>query len=133
MQQAVVRLDTDGIETTTVEIGCGATTNRISPRNAKKIQEFVDKNRIELAIVGSRVDPSKQVTAGKSDWDYLINECEGIAPRKKLRDVQNGVGKYLPRGRSRTDEFGNTRSGLDVERNVPLTPGKPYVKFRPRS
>lgn len=132
MQEVVVRLDTEGIETTTVEIGYGATTSRISPRNAKRIQDFADKNRIEVTIVGSRVNRAKRTTDA-SDWDYLINESEGITPRKTLRDIERSAGKYLPRGHSRTDHFGNRRAGLDVERNVPMEPGKPYVRFRPGS
>lgn len=132
MQTVVVRLDTEGIETTIVEIGGGAVTSRISPRNAKKIQEFADKNRIEVTVVGSRVDRAKRTTEA-SDWDYLVNESDGITPRKGLRAIERSAGKYLPRGRSRTDAFGNTRSGLDIERDVPTVSGKPYVRFRPRS
>lgn len=105
MQKVVVRLDTEGIETTTVEVGRGATTRRISPRNAKKIQEFADKNRLEITVVGSRVDRARRVT-NASDWDYLINQSERITPRKKLRDI---------------------------ERGVPIESDKPYVRFRPRS
>lgn len=132
MHQVELRLNSEGTETTIVEIGNHATTQRISPSNAKKIQEFVDKYQIEVDVVGSRIDPTKEITPGGSDWDYLLNECEGLVRPKSLRVIEDSAGKYLPKGRSRTDEFGNTRSGLDAERNVPLQPGKPYVKFRPR-
>ena len=86
MSEVTLRLNSQGTETTIAEIGNGATVSRISPRDAKKIQDFADNNRVDL-----------------------------------------------PRGRQRTDEFGNTRSGLDIERNVPLQPAKPFVRFRPRS
>lgn len=132
MSEVHLRLDSRGIETATVEIGNGATVSRISPRNAKKIQDFADSNRIEVIVVGSRVDPGKQLVTGRSDWDYLINEAEIVEPRKGLRDIKRSAGKYLPHGRQRADEFGNSRAGLDVEQNIALQPGLPFVRFRPR-
>lgn len=132
MSEVRLRLNSQGTETTTAEVGNGATVSRISPRDAKKIQDFADRNRVEIIVVGSRVDPAKEITAGESDWDYLINEVEGLAPRKNLREIESSAGRFLPRGRQRTDQFGNTRSGLDVERNVPLQAGEPFVRFTPR-
>lgn len=132
MNEVVLRLDAEGSETSTVEVGCGATTSKISHRNAKRIQDFADNYQVEIIVVGSRVDPMKELAAGKSDWDYLVHACPGVAPNKGLREVQRSAGNYLPKGRSRTDDLGNTRAGLDTERNVPLIPGRPYVKFRPR-
>jgi hypothetical protein len=132
MHEVVLRLDADGNETATVELDHGATTNRISPRNAKRIQAFADKYQVDVIVVGSRVDPAKKVAPGQSDWDYLINASPGLAPGKNLREIERSAGNYLPKGRSRTDDFGNARAGLDTERNVALIPGKPYVMFRPR-
>ena len=133
MHNVVMKLDSDGIEKTTVEVGNDATTKRISPRNAKRIQEFVDSYQVEIDVVGSRVDLTKQLVPGQSDWDYLIKPAQDVVPRKSLRAIEKSANKYLPRSRLRTDNFGNTRAGLDVECNVPLIAGKPYVKFRPRA
>lgn len=127
-----LRLGAEGNDTTTVEVGNGATTRRISPRNAKKIQAFADNYQVQVDVVGSRVDPAKELMPGQSDWDYLINLFAGATPTKSLRRIEDSAGKFLPKGRARTDEFGNTRAGLDTERNMFVQPGKPYVRFRPR-
>jgi hypothetical protein len=131
MREVTVRLNSEGTSTAKVLVGGGATHRRISPRNALKIQEFVNNNRVEVTLVGSRVDPSKVIVPGISDWDYLINECQGMLPRKSLREIAGASRRYLPGGRPRTDAFGNARSGMDTERNVPVQIDKPYVVFRP--
>lgn len=132
MVEVRLRLNSQGTETTIAEVGNGATVSRIAPRDAKKIQDFADKNRVEIIVVGSRVDPATEITAGESDWDYLINESEVAVPRKNLREMKRSAGRYLPRGRQRADEFGNTRAGLDIELNVSPQADKPFVRFTPR-
>ncbi len=62
MSEVNLRLDSHGTDTATVEIANGATVSRLSPRNAKKIQEFADRNQVEVVVVGSRVDAEKQIT-----------------------------------------------------------------------
>lgn len=131
MREVTIRLNPEGSRTTTVKVGNGATVRKISPKNASRIQDFVDKNQIEVAVVGSRVDPEKAVIPGMSDWDYLINRCEGILPRKTLREIEAAARRYLPGGNSRTDDYGNARSGMDTERGIPVQFDKPYVIFRP--
>jgi hypothetical protein len=126
-----ILLDYDGRPIAEVEVGGGATTKRINVEDAQAIQAIVDRYQVEITVVGSRVNPNKSLTAGKSDWDYLLNPIEGTQPAKKLKDIQRSAGRFLPKGGPRTDNFGNTRSGLDIERNVSVDPNLPHVIFRP--
>lgn len=118
--------------TADVLVGGGATTSRLSPQNAAKIQEFVDKYRVDVTVVGGRVNPGKPLTPGVSDWDYVINPISGVQPSKSLREIKQSATKFLPKGSPRTDHLGNTRQGIDVERNVSVNERLPYVTFRPR-
>lgn len=76
----------------------------------------------------SRVNPNK---TSFNDWDYLINPSACGKPTKSLKDIKASAKQQLPKGRPQTDSFGNTRSGADVERNVPIESGEPSVTFHP--
>jgi hypothetical protein len=131
--QATAELATGGNTTTKVTVGGGATTNRITAENARAIQDFVNRYQVEVTVVGSRVNPNKALTPGQSDWDYLINPIAGVKPAKSLREVENSASKYLPRGARRTDQFGNTRNGMDLQRNEAVDSTLPHVTFRPQN
>jgi hypothetical protein len=113
-----------------VRLGGGATTERLSSAQARAIQDFANKYNVEVTVIGSRVNASKTLS-GSSDWDYLINKLPGAEPAKKLRDIKKSGGKYLPRGASRADDYGNTRSGVDIECNVPVDASLPHIIFTP--
>jgi hypothetical protein len=117
---------------TEVIVGGDGTASRISPEQARAIQDFASRYKVEVTVVGSRVNPGKAIKPGESDWDYLINKSEGIQPSKSLRDVAKSASNYLPKQRPRTDEFGNTRSGLDIWRE-PVDVSRPYVTFKPQA
>jgi hypothetical protein len=120
------------LDDASVQMGGGATSERISQTQATAIQDFSDRYNVEVTVVGSRVNPSKSVNPGSSDWDYLINGTSGSAPKKSLREIKKSAGKYLPRGSSRSDEYGNSRSGLDIETNAPVDQTRPHIIFFPK-
>lgn len=120
------------LDDASVQMGGGATSERISQTQATAIQDFADRYNVEVTVVGSRVNPSKSVNPGSSDWDYLINGTSGSAPKKSLREIKKSAGKYLPRGSSRSDEYGNSRSGLDIETNAPVDQTRPHIIFFPK-
>jgi hypothetical protein len=122
---SIVEIGAGGNTVAKVTVGGGATTARIAAEHARAIQEFVDRYQVEVTVVGSRVNPNKALTPGQSDWDYLINPIEGVKPTKSLREVENSATKYLPRGSRRIDELGNSRNGMDLQRNEPVDPSLP--------
>jgi len=114
-----------------VIVGGGATTSRISSSLAQFIQEFATRYNVRVTVVGSRVNPNKALTPGCSDWDYLISPLQNSKPVKSMRDINKSGGKYLPRGVSQTDDYGNVRAGCDIETNVPVDPTLPHIIFTP--
>ncbi|MDN2704478.1 hypothetical protein O0881_21080 [Janthinobacterium sp. SUN100] len=100
------------------KLAAGATLDKLSTAEILMIQNAADKSGQTITLVGSRVDPNKDLHA-RSDYDYIIQE------NNKVRSDLKGS---LPGAK-------NVRNGqesmLDIF-NIPINPALPHVIFTPK-
>ena len=99
------------------KLGGGATLDKLSPSEVKRIQNAADRSGTDITVVGSRVNPSKALHP-KSDFDFVIDA------NSKTR---NNLSRSLP---------GSKNVGEGVSGNQDIFKGaidktKPHVTFTP--
>jgi len=98
-------------------VGGGATLEKLSASEVRRIQKAANKSGAEVSVVGSRVNPNKALHSG-SDYDYVINANNKV--RSDLKGSLPGA-KNVREGQS---------SNLDIFKE-PLDKSRPHVTFTP--
>jgi hypothetical protein len=86
----------------------------LTPSQARQIQAFSDKYKVEVNVVGSRAGGTANAA---SDFDYVIQANSKIRHKAEY---------FLPRGSS----GGANNRGIDIFKE-PLDPSRPHIPFKP--
>jgi hypothetical protein len=99
-------------------LGAGATLGKLTPGEIQRIQNAANRSGVQIAVVGSRVNPNKALHAG-SDYDFVIDANSAM---------RRSLARSLPGSRSIAEGIPGNQ---DIFKGA-VDPNLPHVIFFPR-